>query len=59
MKNEKLTISAIADKLEIQEVEVQADPCKDHTWAGVYDCYIDCDPIVKGGPRTPKGSPAY
>lgn len=57
MKNEKLTISAIADKLEIQEVEVQADPCKNNVWAGVYDCYIDCAPI--NGRPTPKGSPAY
>lgn len=59
MKNEKLTISAIADKLEIQEVEVQADPCKNNTWAGVYDCYIDCAPLRPGGPGTPKGSSAY
>ncbi|WP_201739509.1 hypothetical protein [Paraclostridium sordellii] len=56
MKNEKLTISAIADKLEIEEVEVQADPCK-RPYAGVYDCYEDC----KGpdGKPSPHASKAY
>ncbi|MDK2587395.1 hypothetical protein QOZ83_16240 [Romboutsia sedimentorum] len=53
MKNEKLTISAITDKLEIQDVEVQGDPCKDNRYMGVYDCLVDCPN------RAPKGSSAY
>ena len=54
---EKLTINAIADKVEIEEVEVQADPCKNNEWAGVYDCYIDGAPV--GGRTSPKASTAY
>ena len=57
MKNEKLTISAIADKLEIQEVEVQSDPCRYDPNAGVYNCYTDCAPI--DGRPSPRGTKAY
>lgn len=52
MENKKLQIEKITDKIEIEEVEVQADPCKDK-WFGTYDCYYDC----KGG--SPRQSTAY
>lgn len=59
MKNEKLTISAIADKVEIQEVEVQDDnPCKIKTqYNQIYDCLVDCR--ESNGSRSPFGGRSY
>ncbi|CEP41209.1 hypothetical protein QJR30_18140 (plasmid) [Paraclostridium sordellii] len=58
MKNEKLTINAIADKIEIEEVEVQSDPCKiKNDYSDQYDCLVDC--AGPNGGRSPYMSKQY
>ncbi|MEG2788776.1 MAG: hypothetical protein RR942_13255 [Romboutsia sp.] len=59
MKNEKLTINAIADKVEIEEVEVQdSNPCRvKNDYVDVYDCLVDCS--APNNKRSPYGSRAY
>ncbi|MCC0628953.1 MULTISPECIES: hypothetical protein [unclassified Clostridioides] len=54
---EKLTISAIAGKVEIEEVEVQVDSCRYNPSAETYYCYTDCEPI--DGRPSPFGLTAY
>lgn len=54
MENKKLQIEKITDKIEIEEVEVQADPCKNDPYNGIYDCLRDCS-----SGTSPKGTPAY
>jgi hypothetical protein len=59
MKNEKLTISAIADKVEIEEVEVQdSNPCRiKNEYSDQYDCLVDCKGPNRG--RSPYLSRSY
>ncbi|MCR2043152.1 hypothetical protein [Anaerosalibacter massiliensis] len=55
-----LKIEKIEEKIELLDVEAQADPCKykyeRDKVTGTYDCLHDC---TKGGKRTPYQSIAY
>lgn len=50
MKNAE--IKAIKEKIDLADVQVQADPCKDK-YLGIFDCLRDC------AYQTPRGSTAY
>lgn len=53
MKEKKLQVSKIEDKIDLEDVEIQdSDPCKDK-YLGIYDCLRDC------ANQTPRASEAY
>lgn len=41
-----LEVKKIKEKVELEDLKVQADPCRyywdDHGLKGRYDCYVDC-----------------
>lgn len=47
-----LEIKAIKEKVELEDVQLQVDPCKNMGW-GRFDCLIDC------ADYSPKQSGAY
>lgn len=54
MDDKKLEIERIEEKIEIDNIELQGDPCHNDPWSGIYDCLRDCS-----GGTSPKQSPAY
>ncbi|WP_304340378.1 hypothetical protein [Metaclostridioides mangenotii] len=50
-------IKKIKEKVELKDVEVQGDPCKQYHDPGSYDCAVDCK--TPSGNPSPKGSLSY